>query len=134
MSTKSVMDTNGTGRRNRSWPEALKREIVAASLAPGSSVSKIARQYDVNANQVFGWRKRYRDEAHAPTVRSASQLIPVVVTAEPDAVATQPLTAAAAIEIDDQIEIELVGGYRVRIGSGVKAAALRLVLDVLERR
>ena len=31
------------------------------------------------------------------------------------------------------IEIELSGGYRVRIGSGVKAAALRLVLDVLER-
>jgi transposase-like protein len=84
VSTKSVMDTNGTGRRNRSWPEALKREIVAASFAPGSSVSKIARQYDVNANQVFGWRKRYRDEVRAD--RSASQLIPVVVTAEPDAV------------------------------------------------
>ena len=30
------MDTTGTGRRrNRSWPEALKREIVAASFAPG---------------------------------------------------------------------------------------------------
>ena len=76
MSTKSVMGTNGTGRRNRSWPEALKREIVAASFAPGSSVSKVARHYDVNANQVFGWRKRYRDEAGAPAVRSASQLIP----------------------------------------------------------
>ena len=128
MSTKSVMGTNGTGRRNRSWPEALKREIVAASYAAGSSVSVIARQYDVNANQVFGWRKRYRDEAHAPTVRSASQLIPVVVTAEPDAVATQPLTAAAAIEID------LAGKYRVRVGSAVEAEALRRVLDVLERR
>jgi transposase-like protein len=44
--TKSVMGTNGTGRRNRSWPEALKREIVAASFAPGSSVSVVARQYD----------------------------------------------------------------------------------------
>ncbi len=32
------------------------------------------------------------------------------------------------------IEIELPGGYRVRIGCGVKAAALRLVLDALERR
>jgi hypothetical protein len=29
--------------RNRSWPEAPKREIVAASFAPGSSVSKVAR-------------------------------------------------------------------------------------------
>ena len=60
MSTKPVMGTTAPGRRrNRSWPEALKREIVAASFAPGSSVSIVARQYDVNANQVFSWRKRY---------------------------------------------------------------------------
>jgi len=32
------------------------------------------------------------------------------------------------------IEIELAGGCRVRVGNGVKASALRLVLDVLERR
>ena len=66
MSTKSVMGTTATGRRrNRSWPEALKREIVAASFAPGSSVSMVARHYDVNANQVFSWRKRYRDDPRA---------------------------------------------------------------------
>ncbi|MDB5408348.1 MAG: Transposase insC for insertion, partial [Rhodospirillales bacterium] len=54
------MDTTGTGRRrNRSWPEALKREIVTASFAPGASVSVIARRYDVNANQVFRWRKLF---------------------------------------------------------------------------
>src|SRR5882724_7677185 len=109
------MDTNGTGRRNRSWPEALKREIVAASLAAGSSVSKVARHYDVNANQVFGWRKRYRDEARAD--RSASQLIPVVVTAEPDAVVTQP--------VEERIEIDVAGKYRVCVGGGVDAQALR---------
>ena len=34
----------------------------------------------------------------------------------------------------DLIEIELPGGYRVRIGSNIKAAALRVVLDALERR
>src|SRR5262245_41020571 len=122
------MGTNGTGRRNRSWPEALQRENVAASFAPGSSVSKVARRYDVNANQVFSWRKRYRDEARAPAVRSAPQLIPVMVTAEPDAVVTQPSTAAAAIEID------LAGKYRVRVGSGGEGEALRRVLDVLARR
>jgi transposase-like protein len=122
------MDTTATGRRNRSWPEALKREIVAASFAPGSSVSVVARQYDVNANQVFGWRKRYREEPRAPAVRSAPQLIPVMVTAEPDAVAPQPSTVAATIEID------VAGKYRVRISGGVEAHALRRVLDVLERR
>ena len=69
MSTKSDMGTTGTGRRrNRSWPETLKREIVAASFAPGSSVSVVARQYDVNANQVFNWRKRYREDSRAAAV------------------------------------------------------------------
>jgi transposase len=52
------MDTNGKRRRNKRWPESLKREIVAATFAPGASVSVVAWQYDVNVNQVFGWRQR----------------------------------------------------------------------------
>ena len=129
MSTKSVMGITATGRRrNHSWPEALKREIVAASFAPGSSVSMVARHYDVNANQVFGWRKRYRDDPGAPTGGSAPQLIPVTVTAETAADATAPSTVTETIEID------LAGKYRVRVGSSVDAQALRRVLDVLERR
>ena len=55
----AIMDTSGERRRNKRWPEALKREIVAATRAPGASVSVVARQYDVNANQVFSWRRRY---------------------------------------------------------------------------
>jgi transposase len=129
VSTKSVMGTTATGRpRNRSWPEALKREIVAASFAPSSSVSMVARHYDVNANQVFHWRKLYGDDRRVPAVPSAPQLIPVMVTAESDAVATQPSTVAETIEID------LAGKYRLRVSSGVDTQALRRVLDVLERR
>lgn len=130
MSTKSIMDTTATGRRrNRAWPEALKREIVAASFAPGSSVSEVARHYDVNANQVFNWRKLYGDDPRAPAVlSSAPQLIPVMVTGERDAVATQPLSVAETIEID------VADKYRVRVGSGFDGRALRRVLDVLERR
>jgi transposase len=88
----------------------------------------VARHYDVNANQVFGWRKRYRDDPRAPTLPTAPQLIPVVVTAEQDAVATQRPSVAEMIEID------LSGKYRVRVSSGVDVQALRRVLDVLERR
>ena len=114
----------GDRRRHRSWPEALKREIVTASLEPGSSVSVVARRYDVNAHQVFTWRKRYRAEA---TESAALQLMPVTVT--PD----RPVEPAPA-PVRELIEIELTGGCRVRVGNGVKASALRLVLDVLERR
>jgi transposase len=123
------MGITATGRRrNRSWPEALKREIVAASFAPGASVSVVARQYDVNANQVFSWRRLYRDDPRVAAVPSASQLIPVMVTSEQDAVSTQASTVTATIEID------LAGKYRVRVSSGVDTAVLRRVLDALERR
>jgi transposase len=111
-------------RQHRSWPEVLKREIVAASLEPGSSVSVVARRYDVNANQVFAWRKRYRGDPAEP---AAVQLMPVTV------MPGQPVEPAPVSDFD-LIEIELSGRYRVRVGNGVKAAALRRVLDVLERR
>lgn len=128
MSTKPVLGTSSTGRRHRSWPEALKREIVAASFAPGSSVSVVARQYDVNANQVFSWRKRYREATPALSDPSASQLMPVVITTGQDDVAAPASTVAETIEID------VAGKYRVCVGSGFDRQALRRVLDVLERR
>jgi transposase-like protein len=111
-------------RRHRAWPESLKREIVAATLLPGASVSRVARRYDVNANQVFAWRRRYRDGAAEP---AELRLLPVAVT--PDH--PEGITPAHASEV---IEIVLAGGYRLRVGEGVQAATLRLVLDVLERR
>jgi transposase len=123
MSTNAVMGTNKR-RRHRAWPEAMKREIVAATLLPGTSVSRVARRYDVNANQVFAWRRRYRDVASEPAELC---LLPVTVT--PDH--PRGMAPAGASEM---IEIVLAGGYRVRVGDGVQASTLRLVLDVLERR
>ena len=37
------------------------REIVEETLLPGISVSRVARRHDVNANQLFYWRKLYRE-------------------------------------------------------------------------
>ena len=123
MSTNAVIGTNRR-RRHRSWPESLKREIVAASLVPGALVSRVARRYDVNANQVFAWRRRYRDGAAEP---AELRLLPVTVT--PDY--PRGTAPAGASEV---IEIVLADGYRLRVGAGVQATTLRLVLDVLERR
>jgi transposase len=129
VSTKSVMGISSTGlRRNRSWPDGLKREIVGATFAPGASVSTVARQYDVNANQVFSWRRRYRDEASPPCDAPVPQMIPVMITAEQDAVAAPPSTVV------EKIEIDVAGKYRVHVGNSFDGKALRRVLDVLERR
>ena len=82
-----VDTSDGKRRRNKRWPEALKREIVAATRVPGASVSKVARQYDVNANQVFMWRRRYRDVGEQPALQpplSTPALVPVTITPEPE--------------------------------------------------
>lgn len=129
MSISSDVDTTPTGRRrNRSWPAALKREIVAASYAPGSSVSVVARRYDVNANQVFAWRKLYRDSGGSSAEAARPLLVPVAVKEGPSPGALLPVDSA------ELIEIVLGGSYRVRVGRGFDALALRRVLDVLERR
>ena len=119
VSTNEMMDTKKSVRR-KVWPEALKREIVAAASVPGASVSVIARQYNVNTNLVFTWRRQFGRAAE-------TGFLPVVV--QPEAPPSVPPSQMA-----DAIEIELPRGYRLRVSSTTKASALRLVLDVLERR
>ena len=128
----SDVDTNdGKRRRNKRWPEALKREIVAAAFAPGASVSVVARQYDVNANQVSGWRRRFSKAGNSlPSSTSMPGLVPVTIAPEPvDEGAAAPPPAAS-----DTIEIEVSGDVRIRVGSGFDGGALRRILDVLRRR
>jgi transposase len=126
------VDTSGARRRrNKRWPEALKQEIVAASLAPGASVSVVARQYDVNANQVFAWRRRYEVAERPPAAPSSTpQLVPVTITPEPENTGLAPAPPTAS----EAIEIEVLGGTRVRVGAGFDSQALKRVLDILRRR
>ena len=49
----------GRGRRKRRlYPAAEKLRIVAESYEPGLSVSVVARRHDINANQLFTWRRQ----------------------------------------------------------------------------
>jgi transposase len=128
--TMANVDTNGgsRGRRNKRWPAALKREIVAATYLPGSSVSIVARQYDVNANQVFRWRRLAEKLGSRPPSLSSSSsgLLPVTIAPEPH---EKPAPAAS-----ETIEIEVGSDCRVRVGSSFDGRALKRVLDVLRKR
>jgi transposase len=124
----SDVDTNGEKRRrNKRWPKELKREIVAATYLPGASVSIVARQYDVNANQVFRWR-RLAEQSGSPS--SSGGLVPVTITQEPERESAAQSTTAPP----DSIEIEVGGDCRVRVGSSFDGRALKRVLDVLRKR
>ena len=124
VSTNRFVDTNGgAGRRNKRWPEALKRQIVAETRRPGSSVSMVARRYDVNANQVFKWRRQYEVGSPERDVR----LVPVSVRASVGAAAGDLPRAGGGT-----IEIELKSGARVRVSGAVDGAALSQVLEQLK--
>lgn len=125
------MGTNGERRPRKRWPEALKREIVAATFLAGASVSVVARQYDVNANQVFSWRRRYPATPEKPQAASSPQLMPVTITAEAEVTGIMPHPPASPVA--ETIEIEVAGTYRVRVGSGFDARVLGRILDVLVR-
>jgi transposase len=109
--------------RRRHWPVALKRQIVAETLAPGASASVVARRHDVDANQLFRWRRDWRDGLLGPSDGNHG-LVPV-------AIADRDASASASSGV---IEIELAPGARVRVSGRVDAAALGQVLEILLRR
>jgi transposase len=110
-----------------------KRQIVEETLEPGASVARVARAHGVNANQVFGWRRQYRQgllsQGNAETVK----LLPVHVSEAQVSKAhravrrqgTHRSTAAAGA-----IHVELPKGH-LRITGRVDAEALRVVLEQL---
>jgi transposase len=97
---------------------------VEETLQPGASVAVIARGHDVNANQVFYWRKLYR-EGRLEGEPAAAQLVPVriseVVSGE-----QAPRLYAGSIVVE-------IGRARIRIEGSVDADNLRLVLERVGR-
>ena len=53
----------GPSPARRLWSDAEKRRIVAESYQPGISVSVVARRHDLNTNQLFAWRRQFRELA-----------------------------------------------------------------------
>ena len=134
------MDTNPrTGRAYKRGPYkrhpvAFKRAVVEASIAPGASVSRVAREHDINANQVFLWRKLYQDGLLGD---DEPALLPVRIDASVGAPATtrspapvEPIRTAAP---GGTLTIEF-GTVRLRIEGRPDADTLALVLAELSAR
>src|SRR5438477_3407014 len=84
VSINGLVDTKRTPRvgKRRNWPEAFKRQVVAETLEPGSSVSIVARRHDLNTNQLFKWRREMLPKA-PPAEAESNPMVPVEIVAEP---------------------------------------------------
>jgi transposase len=114
-----------------------KRRIVEETLLKGASVSSVARAHGVNANQVFQWRRLYRDGLLdvAPS-RDEMRLLPVAVSDE----ARVEIAGLAAADLFDEVAsagpsvgtIELTFAWgKLRIAGAADTATLRTVLGCL---
>ena len=118
-------------RRRREHSAEFKQELVARSLQPGVSVAAIAMEHSVNANLLFGWRRRHLQAlaAQAGPESRAAVLLPVSIEAPVramslDTPAPTPRPSAGSIEIE-------IGNARVRLRGAIDEASLRTVLSAL---
>jgi transposase len=113
---------DGGKKRRRSVEE--RRKIVEETWQPGASVSRVARRHDVNANQVFYWRKLYREGRLGST--GATKLLPVQVAEERSLEGKDDGLAGRW----GTMEIQLAKGT-VRIAGAVDVVALRAAIECL---
>jgi transposase len=77
---KLELDGIGAGVGSRRRRSAMERRlIVEETLEAGSSVARVARAHGVNANQVFQWRRMYREGLLGEQLQSGMKLLPVTV-------------------------------------------------------
>jgi transposase len=118
----------GTGlRRRRSAGE--RRRVVEETLEPGASVAKVALRHGVNANQVFQWRRLYRDGKLGTVPANAIKLLPVSVAEDEDLAKSEPREVVPAST--GAIHIELPGEVRISLEGSVDPAIVRAVLKSL---
>ena len=135
--TLSRVEVITSVERRRRWSREEKERLVAASFEPGVSSSEVARAAGIHVSQLFRWRKDLCDRIAPP----APQFLPVVMEPEPPS-SPAPETRTPTRQRGRPrgrgkrgiIEIELVGGKRVRVDGDVDVETLRRVLDVLGPR
>ena len=112
-------------RKRRSWTLEEKRRIVDESLEDGASLAEVARRHDLNANQLFTWRRQFGIEPVEP--KDPAPILPVTITSKTGAEEFEP-------ESSGHMEIVLAEGDRILVWSDVETAALTRVLKALARR
>ena len=118
------MDTSG--KRRRRWSMEVKCRIAEESFEASASVAQLSQKYGVNANQIFQWRKKYREGRLGNN--TSINLLPVTVSRETVVEAKNPRNRSR--QIAGTLKIELPKG-NLRIAGSVDLVVLRTALECL---
>jgi transposase len=135
----SSVKVSGEPAGRRRFSEEAKKRIVEETCCLGASVSAVARRYGVAVSLLFRWRQALG----VATVTEGASFLPVKIADEAVASdasggtsgAPQVLPPTPSIIIERPapgIEIELVGGRRVRFDRDVDAETMKRVVAALE--
>jgi transposase len=103
---------------------AEKRRLVELTMAPLASVAEVARAYNLNANQLFTWRRAFeRGELSEPS----TALVPVTVSEPNEA---EPVTTVSS---SGSIHIELPCRAVISVEHGADARLLQKILESLRK-
>ena len=128
----SASATPPNGRRQ--FSKADKKRILAEIDRPGGSVSGVAKRHGISAPLLFRWK---RELAASPR----TTFLPVTVTesqTQSGGPAADPLPASTVpgpviVErLGPGIEVELIGGRRVRFDRDVDPETVRRLVSLLE--
>jgi transposase len=113
------------------YDEQAKSELVALCLQPGASVSRLARECGVNANQVTRWLREHGHERRPRTATAA-------VAPSAGAFVAMPVVQMGAAPGGDSapavmhLQVRLPNGVAVDLG-GVDARHVGQVIEALGR-
>ena len=122
--------SGGVGAEPRRRRSALeRRRVVEETLEVGASVARVALKHGVNANQVFQWRRLYRDGRLGAAPVSPMKLLSVSVVEDEEPLRPEPSEVASSSAV--AIHIELPGEIRISLEGSVDAAVISAVLKSL---
>lgn len=116
--------------RRRTWSDEDKLRILAEAKEHDVSLAAVARRHDLCPQQLYAWRRLFRQAAEGTRLGSARVETPVaflpVEVSDASAVSRSRRRTKA-------VEVTLVGGRRLRIDPDIDPEALRRLVQALER-
>lgn len=119
LTAQPVRLESGPSRSYRNWSADEKARIIGQTFVPGANVSAIARSYDIEPSQLFGWRRKALASGTVAPIAAPGIDAPVQFT-------RFETVSGTAVEI-------MIGDAVVRAGPGVDGDHLAAVIRAVRQ-